>query len=434
MAFIKDKKSKSGWVISIQDLGLNTTFSTKESSKPKAKETLTKVQFRIDQLKKNKDDEFFTYNSKEKRRFVTTGYRPEKSAAILLDLETAAADFVAFKINTGKAYATTKNYKELLSRAVEFFGEIAVNNLTPSLLQNYVFYLQKLRITKGRNIGQLLSVESQKKYVARIRSLCRWTNARQLTTVDLQMFDSVVFKPKATTKLSQLTSWVDFDSRLSELERFNIDPTTEGAFSEIIFTRPQLDVLLKEMEEKLWVGGDFEQKQFFVTLYFIAVTGVRRSELSRVRKQDVFLQDRQVTVWLRKGRKDLELRQHKRYLPESLIPYLSWLLKSLPQKQQSIFVNNDKHIVNGTFDQIAERQKSDMLSKRLRSAFKNTRWANAAGFHKFRHTLASMMLTMSFSQTEVKETIGWCSDEMADRYQHLLVERKREVIEKVFAN
>ena len=55
----KDKKSKSGWVISIQDLGLNTTFSTKESSKPKAKETLTKIQFRIDQLKQNKDDEFF---------------------------------------------------------------------------------------------------------------------------------------------------------------------------------------------------------------------------------------------------------------------------------------------------------------------------------------------------------------------------------------
>ncbi len=434
MAFIKDKRSKSGWVISIQDLGLNTTFSTKESSKPKAKETLTKIQFRVDQLKKNKDDEFFTYNSKEKRRFVTTGYRPEKPVEQELKLKQAVADFVSFKIEIGKAHATTKNYKELLSRAVEFFGDIPLNNFSPSMLQDYVFFLQKFRIKKGRNIGRLLSVESQRKYIARICSLCRWSNSLQLTNVNLQIFTAVTYKQTANTELSRLTSWTDFDSRLAELDRFGINPSMEGAFAEIIFTKPQLDILLEEMEEKLWVNGSFEQKQFYVTLYFLAVTGVRRSELSRVRKQDIFLQDREVTIWLRKGRKDLELRSHKRYLIEALVPYLEWLLENLPAGQKSVFLNNDLHIVNGTFDQIAERQKSDMLSKRLTSAFKNTRWANAAGFHKFRHTLASIMLTEGNSQQVVKETIGWCSDEMADRYQHLLVARKREVIEKVFAN
>ena len=58
-------------------------------------------------------------------------------------------------------------------------------------------------------------------------------------------------------------------------------------------------------------------------------------------------------------------------------------------------------------------------------------YTNADGFHVYRHTLASIQLAEGYSQAEVKETIGWCTDEMAARYQHITRQRRRSTMETI---
>ena len=432
MANIKTKKEASGWVISIRDLKLNTVLRTKTDNKNQAKRILTKIQYRINELKKNKDDEFYKYSLKEKRKYVKTGFRPvvpEKQKTLFSD---ATKEFLDHKRNSGLASQTIQGYEIKFAQAHEFFGDIYLEDLTNQKIQDFVFCLQKKRNKRGRNIGSFLDVSTQQKIVSHLRMLVSWHIAKKNIDQRTEIFKAIEYRAPANTELKKLTAWCDFEKRIEELDRYGISHDTENAFAQIIFSKEQLFELLDYLKTKLWTNGTVESRRFYAAVYFVAATGIRRSEIARVRKCDVYLEDREATIWLRKGRKQEELKSHRRYLPETVVPYLTQVLAELPKDQQSVFVNDDVHLIGSSFDEDEERKKADVLTRKLISAYTNSQWANAAGFHKFRHSLASILLIEGKSQTEVKETLGWCSDEMAQRYSHLAIHRKREIIESVF--
>jgi len=106
-------------------------------------------------------------------------------------------------------------------------------------------------------------------------------------------------------------------------------------------------------------------------------------------------------------------------------------LRQTPKDQQCIFCANDDHVLGDSWDQKLERRKWDYLTDQFKKALGNSMYANADGFHVYRHTLASILLAAGYSQAEVKETIGWCTDEMAARYQHITRERRRSTLETI---
>ena len=126
-------------------------------------------------------------------------------------------------------------------------------------------------------------------------------------------------------------------------------------------------------------------------------------------------------------------RKARTVLPRSIVPTLARLLRVLPDGQQGLFVSDDTHLTANGFDESKVQAKASYLTDHLRKALIGTTWEHASDWHIYRHTLASRLLVEGHSQTVVKETIGWCSDEMAKRYQHLTHERKSAIINQIFA-
>jgi len=117
---------------------------------------------------------------------------------------------------------------------------------------------------------------------------------------------------------------------------------------------------------------------------------------------------------------------------DEVVNKLRILLIQMPKGQQSVFCSNDEHLLGSSFDEEKERMKAQYLSNQMEKALNGTEFSNMKGFHLLRHTLASLMLADGYSKQEIKETIGWCTDEMADRYSHITSNRKRSLLELTF--
>ena len=127
-----------------------------------------------------------------------------------------------------------------------------------------------------------------------------------------------------------------------------------------------------------------------------------------------------------------QLRQ-KMPLPRHVVPALGRLLRLLPNTQQSVFAADDDHLTADGFDESEVRSKADYLTDQIRTVLKGTKWAHAAGWHIYRHSLASMMLAAGRSETEIEKMIGWKSPKIAKRSQHLSHQRKSDIINAIFA-
>ena len=105
----------------------------------------------------------------------------------------------------------------------------------------------------------------------------------------------------------------------------------------------------------------------------------------------------------------------------------------LASGQQSVFAADDDYLTANGFDESEVRSKAGYLTAQIRTVLKGTKWAHAAGWHIYRHSLASMMLADGRSETEIEKMIGWKSPEIAKRYQHLSHQRKSDIINAIFA-
>lgn len=283
---------------------------------------------------------------------------------------------------------------------------------------------------KPDNRGKNLSVQSQKVKVAALKRVVRHFQSLGEPELNDRVFDAITYGVAEPDQLSNLTPWTDFARRVAELERLGIDATTEGAFRQIILTESQLREQLNHLETTLYNDGTVSTIRLYATVYFCCVTGARRSELARVRKRDLLLSDDlpMVTLLKRKGRKEKDLLLQKAVLSNKIVPILERLLRLLPENQECLFTADDKHLTANGFSEDLERAKANYLSKHLNAALRDTKWEHASGWHLYRHTFASRLLANGYSRTDVKELIGWCSDSMAQRYQHQTFDRKAAII------
>ncbi|WP_182870983.1 tyrosine-type recombinase/integrase [Rhodopirellula sp. JC639] len=423
------RKNKQGdWSISIQSLGLNSTFSTRTKKKVDANRILREIESRVDKVKVDGTHSFHDWSKKDQLTWVKTGKEP-RLAQEAITVREACQRFVEFKKGQNRALNTTRGYGFDLAPAKKHFGDLPLKDLTASRLQDWVTVLSKTTITKGANRGKKLSVQTQKVKVGALKRVVRHFQSLGESGLNDRVFDAVTYGVAQPDKLSNLTPWIDFDRRVVELERLGIAQDTEGAFKQIILTESQLKEQLSHLEKSLYIDGTLATIRLYATIYFCCVTGARRSELARVRRRDLILSDDLplVTLLKRKGRKERDLLLQKVVLPNRIAPILERLLRLLPAEQECIFTSDDDHMTQNGFNERKEAAKANYLSKHLNIALKDTKWEHAAGWHLYRHTFASRLLASGYSKTDVKEIVGWCSDQMAQRYQHHTFDRKAAI-------
>lgn len=249
-----------------------------------------------------------------------------------------------------------------------------------------------------------------------------------------------IFKPvqigkRKASRLDLLNDWDCFESRTRQLEKLNISPSVTDAYKSIIFTKPQWNVLCQHLKTRLWDSEDstLQDKQLFAALVFCFYTGVRRSELPRVRLQDIDIDYGEIMVLRMKGRKGHEFNRKRVPVHGLAMRFIEQVIEMIPNGQRSVFCENDDHLIGESFDETNNMSKADTLSRQYRKVLKSTKWENAVGWHKFRHSLASILHAGGCTKEQVKDQIGWADDAMYERYKHLDVSRQRSIIEQAFS-
>lgn len=428
------RKNKQGhWVISIQSLGFNTTLSTKSEKKVDANRIKREVENRVDKVKLDGTHPFYDWSKVDQLAWIKTGKEPKQAIDDPVTVTQAIEQYVAAKTSQNRAYNTLRAYEFDLAPAKQKFGDTPLRDLTGTKLQDWVSELSKSVIKTGANRGKRMSVKTQRNKVGALKRVVKFFRGLGEPGLDDRIFDTITFGVAEPDQLSELTPWIDFDRRVVELQALGIDQATEGAFKRIILTEPQLREQLDYFEKSLFIDGSVSSTRLYAAIYFCCVTGARRSELVRVRRRDLALDGDLPTVTLlkRKGRKERDLLTQKTVLPQKLIPILERLLRILPSRQECIFAADDEHLTKNGFSQKLERGKANYLSKQLNASLNDTKWEHAAGWHLYRHTFASRLLANGYSKTDIKELIGWFSDEMAQHYQHQTFERKSAIVNRL---
>jgi len=432
----KRKNQNGDWSISIQSLGFNTTFSARTTSTKHANRILREIESRIDSVKIDGAHPFHSWPKKEQVKWLKTGLEPRTDSGPLT-LFSAVDDFLTHKRATNKAPVTVQGYELFLQAAKDFFGDIAVEDLSARKLQDWADNQASTVITNGKNRAQLLAPTTIKKKLNQLKSVVKWFHSHGVPNLRPEAFGSVSIGVKTATSLDKLNKYDDFDNRCIQLQKLGIEFDREGAFKNIILDKKQFMQHIEDLKQKLFVDGSVVSIRVFCAVLVAVATGARRAELCRLCRSDFDLDADIPTLQITKlkGRgTDPYLRQISA-LPITHVPYLRKLFRILPANQKSVFCSDDSHIVGDSFDESVETgvpEKANYLTNLLKKSLATTRWEHSASWHLYRHTLASHLLMEGYSQNEVENQIGWCSSEMAKRYQHSTVAHRSTIINTIF--
>lgn len=432
MKMMKNKKGEYFVAIHSRLLQINTRHHLRTSIHTDAKSKALQIQNRINAACTDGSLAFHGWNKVQQLAWIKTGICPEAEAVVLADAIQQWLDGREF---AGKAITTIEGYRRELAVALEFFGsDCALSSLSASELQKWVNWQRKKTIRRGRNVGSTCKVLTVKGRLARLRAVVQHFKGLGISGLNPDAFDipDLGVDPDS---IEDLLEWEGFEERLKRLERLGIDQGHEHAFSKVFFERTELSEMLAYYREALGNSG-LEDFRVFCAILFCSFTGTRRSELTRIRRADVILDGDLPTATLTKlkGRKSKSLLRQTMVIPPMAIEALEKLLEMMPSHQQSLFCADDNHLKQNGFDERIVLHHADQLTKAYDRVRSKTKWIHAAGWHKFRHTLASILLQQGYSQLEVKETIGWCEDSMAERYSHLAVSKKSTIINSTFSS
>jgi integrase len=432
----KRRSAKGFIVIDFRGFGFKTRHTLPTKVVAEAKQQVRSIENRCAELQKDESHDFYSWNKKEQKAFIFVGVEPKKQTSEITNLKEAVELYIKRLKAKRKARTTWKQYELELQAATKFFGDQEIKRFSASNLQDFVDFRSGKKNTQGQNRGHNPKPLTVKKHLAALKRCLKYlASTGAIEQLNLSMFDALDFGVEELKETSKLTPFCDIETRLQELEKYEISHSEEQAFSTVIYSSKQLKELLDYLEAKLFQDGTVSSTRIFAAIYLACVTGCRRSELTRIQRSDLLLESDlpQVAITKLKGRGDLAMLRQKIVLPSVVVPILKRLLRILPADQKHVFcADDDHHLPSGGWCEKESRLKAEYLSDQLATALASSRWSRIARWHVFRHTLASQLLQQGYSQQEVKETIGWCSDEMAQRYQHLLQERKSQIINSVF--
>jgi integrase len=179
------------------------------------------------------------------------------------------------------------------------------------------------------------------------------------------------------------------------------------------------------------VRGKAVQPWVYPMAAFAAHTGARRSELLRVRAEDVDLKGGTVTIQEKKRRKGLD---STRRVPVSTLlrTALQEYLANRPEGCPLLFCQGPGVVRSRKSRETAEGVTKDEAHNHLERALKGSKWEVVRGWHVLRHSFISALANKGVDQRIVQELVGHMTDEMHRRYAHMYPSTKEQAVRSVF--
>jgi integrase len=327
----------------------------------------------------------------------------------LRDLYVAAHSLGAMEANS------LQTVRMHLNHVVTTLGaQFAVAKLTLEDLQRHVE-----RRARKRYRGRPLSPVTLRKEMASFRACWNW--GVQSGKLQGASPNRGLKYPKAGEK-PPFQTWQEVQRQIA---RGGLTPAEEADLWDCLFlTLPQIDELLA------FVKGQAGVPFLYPMVAFAAHTGARRSEMLRVRIDDLDFSGQ--TVLLREKKRSKEKRTFRRVpLSPLLTAVLQDWLETHPGGQhlfcQAAEVAHSKKERSG-----ATPVTRDEAHDHFKWTLAGSRWEVLRGWHVFRHSFCSNCAAAGVDQRLIDAWVGHTTEEMRRRYRHLLPNQELQAIQAVF--
>ena len=266
--------------------------------------------------------------------------------------------------------------------------------------------------------GRPLSAVTLRKEMTNFRACWNWGRQAGRLTVEF---------PGGGLKYPKMDEKPPFQTRAEierKIARGGLTETEIRQFWDAWFlTRPEIEELLAYVREC------HAQPFLYPMVCLAAHTGARRSELLRIRVDDV---DFTSGTLLLHEMKRAHGRRTNRRVPLSALAHTvlrNWLAVH-PGGQylfcQAMVVRSKTHRCEPI--PVTRDEAHDHFQR----AMAGSTWARLRGWHVLRHSFASNCAAAGIDQRIINEWMGHQTEEMVRRYRHLFPEQQRQAIDRVF--
>lgn len=306
-----------------------------------------------------------------------------------------------------KTLVMTKIHFRHLTR---HFGEqFSVLKLTPELLQTYVV---KRCEGKGKKKRPISPVTIQKD-IASLRAAWNWAVRCGMLTGNFP--GRYLTYPKTDEKPGFQT--------MGEIERKIArggltEAETSDLWAGLFLTQTELAEFLEFAKAKS------KEAQLFPMLAFAAHTGARRSEIIRIRIDDIDLEAGSSIIRERK-----KSRGHRTTRRVPISGFLKTVLQDWLNQHpggQMLFCWK-----KGTEEQLSPIHPM-MAYEMFRRLVRGSKWDVMRGWHVLRHSFISICAAESVDQRVLQSWVGHLSAATHKRYTHLIPSREKDILGKVF--
>jgi len=461
------------------------SIQTYKDELPEAQLCLAEVNLRLQKAKTNRVDGWCDWSDDARRNYIKHGapFGTEESNNTIM-LETAVMEYLL----RDRAPTTINTYRTELQAAIDYFGaKKFVGDIRRRDIQDYIsdgtpYSLVKVK-TKNNRGGENLHRVSIKKRVDRLRQLIKWCRDREeIEDVDIESLFSGLEIPRGRESRYKrdLPEWQYPEQRMITLEKL-VDTNNSGwnegdiedprSWDRIYLNADHTKEIHQSMEqnadesfkyyskaevdEDTWKRlksgcyvnciyeaddgsvvddgtiiyvADWNKIRLWGAIVFSSFTGIRRSEIVRVKRTDIDIESDNPTVTVRrlKGRGTGEhYRLHQMPIHPSLKTFLQWYLIHKPELE-CVFCDNDCHYENGEFDENRVTHKANRLGQLSRRVMRDWKYPFVSGFHMYRHSLVSLLHEQGFAVEQIADMIGHQNVKVTGMYTHESLQKKLE--------
>jgi integrase len=290
--------------------------------------------------------------------------------------------------------------------------------LAPLSVGDLQRYIDKRKLKKTAN-GSPLSAATIKKELITFRTMWNW--ARNAGNLRRRFPGRGLKYPKLEAKLRFRT--------LAEVERIlereGVSPAYEAKLLESIFlTLEEVQLLLEHA--RLHAGPPF----LYPMLAFAAHTGARRSEIMRSEIDDIDLRQKTITI---RERKRVKGMKSTRIVPMSplLEGVLSQWLAEHPGSMHT-FCHAERRPRSRKARLSPMPLTADEAHDHFKRVLRGSRFEKLKGWHVLRHSFCSNAAAAGIDQRVINAWVGHQSEEMVERYRHLLPTQSENSIHRLF--
>lgn len=279
-------------------------------------------------------------------------------------------------------------------------------------------YIERRSRQKTRR-GTPLSPATIKKEIVTLRTIWNW--ARNMGRLRRRFPSKGLKYPKLEGKLRFRT--------LAEVERILNDRHVSAEYEmklleSVYLTTAEVQELLQHVKSA--TGPPFLYPMFV----FAAHTGARRSEMLRSEVDDLDFTSATLTI---RERKRVRGVKSVRVVPMS--PLLSQVLKDWMDDHPGslhTFCHRERLLRSKKARSKPMMLTSDEAHDHFKRALRSTRFEKLKGWHVFRHSFCSNAAACGIDQRTINAWVGHQSEEMVQRYRHLLPKQSADSIERMF--